>query len=79
MCDSSLLGNHLEGQGQNVLEREDERFIHVKGNFDRSIEPDRRNHGYLPNDSTARKLVHRDDDGNFVRCTQPISRNKISG
>ncbi|OIW01240.1 hypothetical protein TanjilG_10401 [Lupinus angustifolius] len=79
MGDSSLFGNHLEGQGQNVLEREDERIIHVKGSFDRLIEPDRRNLGSLPNDSTGRKLVHRDYDENFVRCTQLISRNNISG
>ncbi|CAL0304488.1 unnamed protein product [Lupinus luteus] len=77
--DSSLLRNHLDGQGQNVLEREDERIIHVKGISDRLIEPDRRNLGSLPNDSTCRKIFNRDDDDeNFVRCTQLISSNKIS-
>uniref|UniRef100_A0A0R0J921 Uncharacterized protein n=1 Tax=Glycine max TaxID=3847 RepID=A0A0R0J921_SOYBN len=48
MGDSSFLDNHLEGQGQNVLEREDERIkrrsvngktIHIKGCSDGLIEP----------------------------------------
>lgn len=108
MGDSSFLGNHLEGQGQNVLEREDERVkgrsvnektIHIKGYSHELIEPgqrvskdcssennvekllleNRRNLDSFPNGSTARKVVSRDDDENFVRCTQLNSKNKISG
>ncbi|KAK7395281.1 hypothetical protein VNO78_15832 [Psophocarpus tetragonolobus] len=106
MGDSSFIGNHLEGQGQNILEREDERVtgitvnektIHIKG-FDGLIEPghrvskdcssennvekpslDGRNLDSLPSGSTYRKLVNRDDDENFVRCTQLNSKSKISG
>ncbi|XP_061354239.1 telomere repeat-binding protein 5-like [Gastrolobium bilobum] len=108
MDDSSFLGNHLEGQGQNVLEREDERIkggcvsekiIHIKGSSDGLIElghraskdctsenyvekpslEGRRNLDSLPNGSSASKLVNRDDDDNFVRCTQLSPKNKISG
>lgn len=108
MDDSSFLDNRLEGQGQNVLEREDggmkrrnsnEKTIHIKGSSDGLIEPGhraskdcnsdnkvekpslegRRHLDSLPNGSTVRKLVNRDDDENFVRCTQLSSRNKISG
>lgn len=106
--DSSLLGSHLEGQGQNVLEREDEqtkgrtlnrKIIHIKGGSNGLIESvqraskdfssenhldkkpsleGRRNLDSLHNGSTTRKLVNRDDDENFVRCTQLSSKNKIS-
>ncbi|KAK7339659.1 hypothetical protein VNO77_20338 [Canavalia gladiata] len=108
MGDSSFLGNHLEGQGQNVLEREDERIkgrsvnekiIHIKGSSDGLLEHgqraskdcssennvekpslDSRKHlDSSPNGSTSRKLVNRDDDENFVQCTQLNSKNKISG
>lgn len=99
MGSSSLLGNHLEGQGQNVLEREDVRIVHIKGNSDGLIESGHgaskdcssenyvetpsleghRNLDSLPNGSIVRKLVNRDDDENFVRCTQLSPRNKISG
>ncbi|XP_020237272.2 telomere repeat-binding protein 5 [Cajanus cajan] len=97
MGDSSFFGNHLEGQGQNVLEREDEK---VKGRsvsglieLDQKVSTDpisennvekkpllngRRLLDSFPNGSTARKLVNRDDDENFVRCTQLKSKNKIS-
>lgn len=105
MGDSSFLGNHHEGQGQNVLEREDEQMkgrstnektIRLKGGSDGTVEPGHRalkdcglenyeekpSHGHLdslPNGSATRKLVHRDDDENFVRSTQLSSKNKISG
>ncbi|CAK8541665.1 unnamed protein product [Lathyrus sativus] len=110
MGDSSLHENHLEGQGQNVLEREDERvkmrttnekIIRIKSRSDGLIEPGQKaskdcsaeNHvekpslegrshmslDSLPNGSGSRKLVNRDDDENFVRCTQLNSKNKISG
>ncbi|XP_058757001.1 telomere repeat-binding protein 5-like isoform X2 [Vicia villosa] len=110
MGDSSLHENHLEGQGQNVLEREDERvklrntnekIIRIKNRSDGSIEPGQKaskdcsaeNHvekpslegrshmnlNSLPNGSGTRKLINRDDDENFVRCTQLNSKNKISG
>ncbi|KAK7255798.1 hypothetical protein RIF29_29219 [Crotalaria pallida] len=79
MGDSSLLGNHLEGQGQNVLEREDERVAHIKGNSDGLIVPDRRNRDSLLSGSAGRKLVNNDDDENFVMFPQTSSRNKISG
>ncbi|CAJ1799359.1 unnamed protein product [Sphenostylis stenocarpa] len=48
MDDASFPGNHLEGQGQNILEREDERVkrrrvneksTHIEGCFDGLIEP----------------------------------------
>jgi len=47
MDNSSFPGNHLEGQGQNILEREDERVKrrrvneknNIKGCFDGLIEP----------------------------------------
>lgn len=103
-----VMGDYLEGQGQNVLEKEDgqikgrsinEKIFHIKGSFAGLIEPDHRaskagsSENYvekpsldgrmhldsLPNGSTARKLVNRDDDENFVRCTQLSSMNKISG
>ncbi|XP_019450228.1 PREDICTED: telomere repeat-binding protein 4-like [Lupinus angustifolius] len=80
MGESSLHGNNLEGQGQNVLEREDERMIHIKGNSGGLIEPRHRSFDSLPDGSTGRKLVTRDDGENFVRCTQLSSKNKkISG
>lgn len=103
--DSSILGNDLEGQGQNVLEREDERvkgrktnekIIRIKGSSKGLTEPSHRaskdcssenfvgkpsleNLDSLPNGSTSRKLVTRDDDENFVTCTKLSSRNNISG
>ncbi|XP_027350157.1 telomere repeat-binding protein 5-like isoform X2 [Abrus precatorius] len=109
MGDSSFLGNHhLEGQGQNVPERKDERIkgrsvnekiIHIKGSSDGLIETGqraskdcssennvgktslegRRHLDSSPNGSTARKLVNRDDDENFVQYTQLNTKNKISG
>ncbi|MED6110040.1 hypothetical protein PIB30_039211 [Stylosanthes scabra] len=99
--------SHLEGQGQNVLEKEEgglkrrnsnEKIIHIKGSSGGFTEPghkvskdcisdnnvekpllecrkhlDSSPHG----GSTARKLVNRDDDENFARCTQSSLRNKI--
>ncbi|WJX81843.1 hypothetical protein P8452_64676 [Trifolium repens] len=107
--DSSLHGNHLEGQGQNELERDDERLklrstnekiIRIKNRSDGLIEQGqraskdcsaenhvekpslegrcRRNLDSLPNGFGSRKLVNRDDDENFVQCTQLNSKNKIS-
>jgi hypothetical protein len=38
----------------------------------------RRNLDSLPNGFGSRKLVNRDDDENFVQCTQLNSKNKIS-
>lgn len=62
MGDSSFLDNHLEGQGQNVPEREDERIkgrsvngktIHIKGCSNGLIEP---GHGVSKHCSSANNV-----------------------
>lgn len=103
-CDSSFHDNHLEGEGQNVLEREDEhvkgrstneKIIQIQNRSNGLIEPSERAskdyssenyvekpslEGYDQRNLDSRKLVNiRDDDENFVRCTQMNSKNRISG
>ncbi|XP_054784603.1 telomere repeat-binding protein 5-like isoform X2 [Prosopis cineraria] len=100
---SSFLANRLEGQGQNVFEKEadgpikencvNEKVVHVTGSSSGVIEPDHRASKWessensvekpslegLVHGSSGRKLFNRDNDENFVRCTQPSSKNKNSG